>query len=173
MNHLATAITESAKLSMGYAQRLLTDVSADQFHRLAPGANGPVASNHPAFVYGHLSLYAARMVADVGGDAAAIEPTQAFLDAFNHGVACVDDPEGSIYPPMEVITERFFTSYETAITMVATIDDAIYAAPNPNEAMRERFSSMASMHAFYLGGHMMIHMGQISAWRRMMGLPPA
>jgi len=26
---------------------------------------------------------------------------------------------------------------------------------------------------FYLGGHVMLHIGQMSAWRRMMGLGPA
>ncbi len=173
MNHFATLIRESAQLSMGYARRLLTDVSPAQFARFAPGANGRIASNHPAFVYGHLSIYAPRMLADVGADASTFQPSQLFLDRFQNGVECVDDPDGSIYPPMEEITERFFAGHEAVLEAIANIDDAAYTQPNSNEAMRARFSTMASMHAFYLGGHMMIHFGQISAWRRSMGMKPA
>ncbi|QEG38295.1 hypothetical protein [Roseimaritima ulvae] len=173
MNTFANAIVDSANVSMSYAKRLLSDVPADQFARLAPGADGRVASNHPAFVYGHLSIYASRILSDLGADAQPHAPSEEFLSLFNKDARCVDDPDGTIYPAMDVITERMLAGYEAALKAVATVDDATYAAPNPDPAMRERFSSMASMHAFYLSGHVMIHMGQVSAWRRMIGLPPA
>ncbi len=173
MNAFATAILESANVSMSYARRLLTDIPADQFARLAPGANGRVVSNHPAFVYGHLSLYASRILADVGADAEPYAPSEKFQCLFSKTASCVDDPGGTIYPAMDLITERMLSGYDAALKAIANVDDATYAAPNPDPAMRERFSSMASMHAFYLSGHIMIHMGQLSAWRRMIGLPPA
>lgn len=173
MQTLATTIVEPAKLSMGYARKLLEGIKPDQFARLAPGNAGPIASNHPAFVYGHLSLYACRIIADLGGDASAVQPSEKFMDVFKNGAECVDDAEGTVYPAMEVITERFFSGYEAAIEAAAKADDATYAAANPNETMRSRFSTMAAMHAFYLSGHMMIHFGQVSSWRRACGLGPA
>jgi hypothetical protein len=39
--------------------------------------------------------------------------------------------------------------------------------------MTERFPTLGSVHAFYCGGHIMMHLGQMSAWRRMMGLGSA
>jgi hypothetical protein len=39
--------------------------------------------------------------------------------------------------------------------------------------MTELFPTIGSMQAFYVGGHMTFHLGQVSAWRRMQGLGPA
>jgi hypothetical protein len=39
--------------------------------------------------------------------------------------------------------------------------------------MRELFPTIGSVQAFYCGGHMMMHLGQMSAWRRMEGLGTA
>ena len=57
-------------------------------------------------------------------------------------------------------------------TLAQTADEK-FAEENRNERMRSRFSTVGAMHNFYTGGHFMIHMGQVSAWRRMMGLGSA
>lgn len=173
MQSIATAITESANLSIGYAKRLMTDVKADQFGRFATGSNGPIDSNHPAFVFGHLCLYPARMLEDLGLDESKIEAPANYHELFKPGVACSDDVNGDIYPPMDEIMSRFYDSYAAALKEIANIDNAAYEVANPLERMRERFSTMGSMHTFYMGGHMMMHLGQISAWRRAIGMPAA
>ncbi|WP_153558984.1 DinB family protein [Roseimaritima sediminicola] len=173
MSPIANVIIDSANISMFYIERLLRGVSSDQFARLAPGADGRVHSNHPAFIVGHLGLYAPRILSDLGHSDPALEPSEELVRLFDKDAVCQDDPDGTIYPAMETITERFFSGYQAALEAVRQVEDAAYAVENPNEAMRERFTTMASMHNFYLGGHMMIHMGQLSAWRRMMGMPPA
>ena len=166
-------IQESAAVSLGYAERLLSGVRASDFARLARSGDELVQSNHPAFIYGHLSLYAPRILEQLGDDPGDLRPSDRFVQRFNKDVRCEDDPDGTVYPPMDEITERFFSGYRRAIAALASVDDARFAEPNPNEAMRGKFSTMGSMHAFYLSGHIMIHMGQLSAWRRMMGLGPA
>lgn len=165
-------IAESAKLSLGYGQKLLTGVPADKFARFAPGESGLVESNHPAFIYGHLSLYSPRVVEQLGGDVSNLTPSDKFTEVFSKDAKCVDDPDGSIYPAMDEITERLMTSQDAAIEAVAAASDDQLTAPNEN-AMKERFTTVGSMMAFYLGGHFMIHMGQMSAWRRFMGMGPA
>ena len=165
-------IAESAKLSLGYAQNLLKDVPADKFARFAPGQDGLIDSNHPAFIYGHLSLYSPRVVEQLGGDASNLVPTDKFVELFSKDAKCIDDPDGIIYPAMDEITERLVAAQEAAIAAVASATDDALTAANEN-SMKERFTTVGSMMAFYLGGHFMIHMGQMSAWRRMMGLGPA
>jgi hypothetical protein len=165
-------IAESAKLSLGYGRKLLTDVPADKFARFATGENGLVESNHPAFVYGHLSLYSPRVVEQLGGDVSAITPTEKYVELFDQTATCVDDPDGSIYPAMSEVTERLFAAQEAAIEILRNTPDEKLTAANENK-MKERFTTVGSMMAFYLGGHFMIHMGQISAWRRIMNLGPA
>lgn len=165
-------IAESAKLSLGYGQKLLAGVSADQFARFAPGESGLVTSNHGAFIYGHLSLYSPRVVEQLGGDVSSLAPSDKFVAVFDQSVQCVDDPDGTVYPSMDEITERLFTTQEAAIAALINASDEALMAPNEN-AMSDRFTTVGSMMNFYLGGHFMIHMGQMSAWRRMMGLGAA
>lgn len=132
-----------------------------------------IESNHPAFIYGHLSLYAPRVVEQLGGDSTPIAPSSTFEKLFSKDAKCVDDPDGSIYPPMDEITSALFAGYRAATEAVEQAGDEILAAENPNQAMRSKFPTKGAMHAFYLGGHFMVHMGQMSAWRRAEGLGPA
>lgn len=164
-------IADSLKLCLSYAERLLKDVPADQFARLANVGGTVVNSNHPAFIYGHLALYGPRIAKELGGDVAFIPDT--FEPVFSQTATCVDDPDATIYPAMDEVTSVFFEGYQKALAALESATDEQLAVTNPTETMIPKFPTMGSMHAFYVGGHMMIHMGQLSAWRRMMGMPPA
>ncbi|MDM4014152.1 DinB family protein [Roseiconus lacunae] len=172
-NLIGEMIAASAKLAMGYADRLLTGVGPDDFARFAAVGDTTVQANHPCFILGHLSLYPCRVVSQLGGDAASIEPTDAFVTCFNKDAACRDDVDGTIYPNMDAVVDAFRRSHQLAIETVRLATDDQFDAPNPNEAMREKFPTIAAMHGFYLGGHLMIHMGQFSTWRRIKGMGAA
>jgi hypothetical protein len=173
MPSIGPMIAASAKLSLGYSERLLKDITPHQFARFATVGGQQIESNHPAFIFGHLSLYSCRIVEQLGGDASSIKPTAEFENVFSQKAKCVDDPNGSIYPAMEQITERYFTGLNRSIATLEMADDALFSLENPNEPMRGKFPTMGAMHAFYVGGHTMMHLGQLSAWRRCMGLGAA
>ena len=59
---LGNVIADSLQLSLGYAERLLKNVPADRAGRFAVPGGVVVESNHPAFIYGHLSLYAPKIL---------------------------------------------------------------------------------------------------------------
>ncbi|HAD60267.1 MAG TPA: hypothetical protein DCG12_13570 [Planctomycetaceae bacterium] len=165
-------INDSLQLSLGYAHRLLTDVSTDRFARLSAPGGQTIQSNHPAFIYGHLSTYAPRILEDLG--AAVLEIPDGFTELFAKDTDCQDDADGSIYPAQDAITEFFFAGYEAVAAALQAADESVYQGPNPlGGRMTELFPSLGSLHNFYVGGHVMIHMGQMSAWRRMEGLGPA
>ena len=169
---LGQIINDSLQLNLGYARRMLTDVGADRFARLSSPGGVTVQSNHPAFIYGHLSIYAPRIIEDLGGTAPAIP--DGFVELFAKDSTCQDDPDGNIYPSQGAVTDFFFKGYEAASAALLSADDALFQSPNPlGGAMAEKFPSLGSLHNFYVGGHVMIHMGQMSAWRRMEGLGPA
>ena len=169
---IGNIIGDSLSLSLGYAERLLKDVPADQFARLANVGGTAVNSNHPAFVYGHLSLYAPRILEQLGQDVPQIP--DGFNDVFSKDAQCADDPDSSIYPAMDSVTTFFFDGYKAALDALRNAEDETFHQPNPaGGRMTELFPTIGSMQNFYVGGHMMIHMGQMSAWRRMAGLGPA
>ena len=173
MGSFGSMIANSCRLGIGYSERLLTNISATDFGRFARPGDTLIESNHPAFVFGHLSLYPSRIVQQLGDDANAILPTEQEEQLFSKDAKCVDDPDGTIYPPMDQIVERFRSAYSVAIESLENAEDATFQNPNPTEGLRERFPTVGGMHAFYVGGHFMVHMGQLSAWRRMMGMGPA
>ncbi len=166
-------IAASAKRAVNYTESLLKGVTSENYARFATVNGEKIESNHPAFVLGHLSLYSCRVVEQLGGDASAITPTAEFEKVFSHLVKCVDDPDGNIYPSLDVITERYYTGLNQAIAALESADDAKFSVVNPTEQARAKFPTIGAMHAFYVGGHTMMHLGQMSAWRRCAGLGSA
>lgn len=169
----APAIVHGCKVSMGLAEMLLKDVHPGTFARSIRLDGTPVNANHPAFAYGHLALYPARVVTMLGGDASDIAPSDHLKELFEAGKEPVDDAEGTIYPSMGEITASFFRGYERAMHAVSAIDDARLAEPNPIEGrLREMFPTLGGALLFVLNDHTMFHLGQVSTWRRCMGLGP-
>ncbi len=172
--NIGKIIAASCSLGMVYTQRLLKDVSSAQFARLASPGGQTVFSNHPAFVLGHLSLYPSRIVEQLEEDASAIQPPERFYCLFSKDATCQDDPDGTIYPTMDAVVDRYYTGYQTAIELLRRSPDDKFLRPNPAEGpLSETFPTLGAMQAFYAGGHLMAHLGQLSAWRRMMGLAAA
>ena len=169
---LGNVIADSLAVSLGYAGRLLRDVPPERFARLAAPGGVTVESNHPAFIYGHLSLYAPAMLLQIGHPAPAI-PAH-FEDVFSQNAACRDDPDGDLYPAMEIVLDFFQEGYRMVIGGLRSTPEDVFQHPNPAaERMRAMFPTIGSAQAFYCGGHMMMHLGQMSSWRRMEGMPAA
>jgi hypothetical protein len=112
-------------------------------------------------------------VEQLGGDASGLAPSAKFLELFSKDAKCVDDPDGTIYPAMDEIVAALLKGYSAAVDALESAPDATFQVANPNEAMRGKFPTIGAMHTFYVGGHFMLHMGQMSAWRRAVGLGAA
>ncbi|RLS34663.1 MAG: DinB family protein [Planctomycetota bacterium] len=169
---IGNSIADSLALSLDYANRLLKEVPSDRFARFATVGGSTVESNHPAFVLGHLALYGPRIVSQLGGTPTPLPA--AFEKAFSKDAACTDDPTGTIYPAMSEVVKAFRTGCEEAIAALRSASDDTLQKPNPAEGrMLELFPTLASVQTFYAGGHMMMHLGQLSAWRRIEGMKPA
>ena len=173
MTNIGPMIAASAQIGIGYGERLLKDIKPEQFARFAKIGDTVIQSNHPAFIFGHLSLYGCRVMENLGVDATDHQPTEVFTNVFSHQAECLDDPDGAIYPAMDEITEAFFSSYKAAVETLNNAPDERFGEENPNEVMRDKFPTKGAMLGFYVGGHVMMHIGQLSAWRRAMGLGPA
>jgi hypothetical protein len=173
MGQFLDMMLAGAKRSRGYTEKLLVGIDAAQAARKPDIGGRVIDTNHPAFVFGHLSLYAARQIKVVGknGDHAA---APAEWDAlFKAGVACQDDAAGTIYPAFETILAQYFKGLDAVFAAYAGLDDAALLAITPEERTRETFPTVGSLVNFLLNNHVMVHMGQVSVWRRCMGLPSA
>ena len=171
---IGNIIADSLALSVGYADRLSAGLTPENFARFAAPGGDIIESNHPAFTYGHLSLYAPRIIGQLGRDDLAVAVPDKFETVFSKDARCADDPDGSAYPSMDAVLQLFKSGYANASTALREADDATLQQENPTPGrMTELFPTLGSMHGFYVGGHMMMHLGQLSAWRRMQSLGPA
>jgi hypothetical protein len=168
---LGNIIADSLHVALGYAERLLEDVPPARFARFAQVGGVTIVSNHPAFIYGHLSLYAPKVLRLIGHPA---PPTpEHFEIRFSKDATCRDDVDGDLYPPLDDVVGFFREGHRMVTGALRSTPDEVFDRPNPAEGrMRERFPTIGSVQAFYCGGHIMMHLGQMSAWRRMEGLGP-
>jgi hypothetical protein len=176
MGQFAEMILAGAKRSRGYAERILSGITPQIFARKprfeGPGKTVVIETNHTAWAFGHLSLYPAFVLQMLGQSPGKVVPSPAFEALFKDGTPCQDDPDGKIYPAMETITTTYFRNYDAAFEIIAGLSDAALSAPSEEKA-RANWPLVGGRVNFMLNNHIMMHMGQLSAWRRCMGLPPA
>ena len=167
---LGNSIADSLRLSLRYSEVLLKDVPEETFGKFAANDGGVIESNHGAFVFGHLSLYASEVLKHLGQDVPQIP--DGFAENFSKDCKCVDASAADL-PSMDAITKFYFDSWNVAMEKLREADDELLQQPNPSESMGKRFPTIGSMLNFYSSGHMMMHLGQFSAWRRMHGMGAA
>jgi hypothetical protein len=168
---MAESLVKVAGMSLFMGEQQLKDVSPAIFARKPRGEGGKIVNaNHPAFVYGHLSLYAKAVAEKVGLDGSRLAAPAGFDALFDQGKECQDDPAGTIYPPMKTITEAFFNNYRGLLEILPKVPDAKLLEPNPTA---KRFPLIGEFAMFLLTSHIMMHLGQVSTWRRCMGLGSA
>ncbi len=172
MGVFSDSVVAASRRSRGLAQKLLADIRPELFARKPIIGAVTIDTNHPAFVYGHLALYPARTLTLLGKDASSVAPPEGFDALFKAGAPCLDDPAGTIYPAMEAITAAYFRAHDNAYPVISAIPDADFAQENTDPRSREYAPTHGQVAVLLLNNHMAMHLGQISAWRRCMGLSP-
>lgn len=173
MGLTAETITGAAGIGVALTEMLLKDVTPEMFARQPVKDGELIQTNHPAFILGHLCLYPAKIRELAGQDAGDCAMPAAFGDLFSAGVECRDDTEGSIYPAMDDIVPRFQAGHVKAFEFVGSLSEDDLAAPHHGpDKYKQMFPTLGVMTNFMLTSHVMMHLGQFSAWRRCMGLGP-
>lgn len=143
----------------GYARQLVGGLSADQMTAM-PGEG----INHPAWVLSHLNAYHPVLLALLTGGT----PD----DPKEHQFGMQSSPvaDASVYAPKEELIETFERGHAEIAAALEQADEATLTRPMPVERWREKFPRAGSPLGYLMLGHESHHLGQISAWRRAMGL---
>lgn len=152
--------------NLAYAKRLVDDVSAEQF-TAQPRVDGCAVPNHPAWVLGHLANTSGVFGATLLG----VEPHQrdGWKELFGGGSKPLSD--ASLYPDKAALLAALEESHQHIAAAFDKAGDARLAETNPAERLRPIFPTIADMIVFIMTSHEATHLGQLSAWRRAMGLP--
>ncbi|MFO0827256.1 MAG: DinB family protein [Phycisphaerales bacterium] len=167
----ASMIKPPAELGLAYAEALLKNIPDETFAHMPSRGPGKDV-NSPAFNIGHLATYPDARIFGLLGRDDLVKPLPFSIDLFKAGAQCVDEP--GKYPSKQVIVSTFFDRYRAAIDALASVPDERFAMQNPTEGrMRELFPTLGAAITFLLVGHPQSHLGQVSVWRRLMGLGSA
>jgi hypothetical protein len=157
---LDTAIQVNQFL-MRYCRTLMGDVADDRM------AEQPIAGvNHPAWILGHLALMADGTVEKLGGQKSLPQEWAALFKAGSKPSA-----SRGIYPSKDDLLRAVEQTYQQVRQHAATATAEQLALPTANPRAKEALPTLKEMLALLLSGHMGVHLGQLSSWRRMIGMP--
>lgn len=162
-NTTTAAILPPLRAAVGYAEMLVADIPAEKFAFMP----FPMM-NHPAFCLGHLSIYPDRIL-ELVGRADLVDRRAEFTELFSAGVECFDD--ASRYPTKDEIVAYYLERHGVVAEALAGVGSEIYEGENPAEGeFKEMLPTIGAVVNFMMNSHQMAHLGQISAWRRAIGL---
>ena len=171
MNSIAATLLPGAKIAKNYLESLVKDIPEDVFSRIPRVSDTEITANHAAFHIGHLALYPAKTALLLELDQSDVSAPDNYEALFLKGTACVDDPEGNVYPIKAELCQQCFSTWDKIFAMLPEVSDEVFLKDNPIEAARDRFQTAGQFASFLLHAHTMVHCGQISTLRRVLGLP--
>lgn len=144
-----------------YAQRLVADLNeAQMVAQPAPG------TNHPAWTFSHLQAYHPTLEALLRGEPCDDPQTHRF------GMKSIPETHRTVYPMKDDLMQSFLDGHEAVALALREADETALALPMPVERWKASFPSVSSCLGYLMLGHESVHLGQVSAWRRVLGLPP-
>jgi DinB family protein len=147
---------------MQYCRMLVGDIADERMaEQPLPGVN------HPAWVLGHLAFSADRARGLLG---AKKELPAAWTPLFGPGSK--PSPSRRDYPSKDELLRAVEEGFERLRQQAAAAVPEQLAQPTTNPYTKHALPTVKDGVAFLLSGHLGVHLGQLSTWRRMIGLPP-
>lgn len=151
--------------NLAYAKRLVDDLSDEQM------TTAPVTGlvNHPAWTIGHLASASALLTEDLGVQ---IDFPESWSELFlrkGPGDPTLPDPDTVKYPSKKELLDELWRQHEKVKQLIRQqTDDEL------KKAVKWKFSdhmpALVDVVVFFCVNHEAMHLGQLAAWRRAMGL---
>ena len=151
------------QFNLARARTLVRDLPDEQMVRQPHGL-----VNHPAWLLGHLAASSNQLAKMLG-----LESTfpAAWTEVFKSGG--IPSGDAADFPPKEELLAELAAQHERVAEAIASADPALFDREHPNEGARKRFPTIGDYAVFLISSHEGSHLGQITAWRRAMGLGSA
>ena len=153
-------VLNSYEIHLDFLQRLVSDLNEEQ---MVAQPNG--APNHPAWTIGHLVQSCQAISGELG--LAAWLPDD-WQERFGTGSTPVCDT--TQYPDKEALLSRIDEAKTKLSEGLHDLGDSGLTSPLPDIRYRDRFPTIGHAVIHILSGHTALHLGQLTVWRRAMGL---
>ena len=146
-----------------YAQRLVADLSDEQIVS-QPVADGAPA-NHAAWVLSHLNVYVPIISSIIDGNE--------FEDPKTHTFGMQSKPESdrAIYESKDALISTFVQGHEKVAAQLQDASSDLFDKSVTLPRWKEVMPTAGIALPYLMILHENTHLGQLSAWRRVLGLP--
>lgn len=165
---IADAIIKQIDFNYQYAQVLVEDLTKEQM-TVTPGKG---LENHPAFTLGHLVSAASMVIIDLGGSSSMPLVWKEIFDRKGPGDPQLPDKDASKYPSKRELLDSLKSEYEQ-IKNLFKDKEATYFDQAVQWRLAPHFPNKMDALLFMCVSHSAMHLGQLAAWRRAMGLSSA
>ena len=161
-------ITRQCNFNYAYSCKLIEDLTEEQM-TIKPGAG---LDNHPAFTIGHLVTGYANLVNNLTGNYILPEGWKEIFLRSGPGDPTLPNADASVYPSKKELLAELEIQKNRALDIISKLPEE-----KLNANFDWRFSSFFPTYRdriiFLCVNHAAMHLGQLAAWRRAMGLPSA
>jgi hypothetical protein len=161
---MLSTILHSHSANLYYANQLVKDLSDDQM--IAQPIAG-VVLNHAKWVLGHI-IGGADFTCSFLGESNPVSPA-GWNELFGNGSKVLGDR--SKYPSKVELLTALTTAFDRRTDAMKKLTPARAAEPFPIEKFRGFWPTLGDGAAYMCTVHDATHLGQLSAWRRALGLP--
>jgi hypothetical protein len=147
-------------LNLGYAKRLVADIPDDKM-ALQP-AQG---INHAAWVLGHLAC-----TADMFGAMIGVEPVCPADWAARFDWNSSPSSDASQYPSKATLLTALEDAHSKIAAALPDVPQSRWQETTSLEAVRGFLPTLGDCFVFVMAAHENMHLGQLSAWRRVQGM---
>ncbi len=155
-------VLHSFAYSLDFLREQVADVAAPD---LVAQPDGFV--NHPAWTLGHL-IFICQLLGGVVGLSEWLPDD--WKKRFGSGSIPVSD--ASVYETKDNLLTMLEDAQQRIALAVEQVDDSVLDKPFPDESYLDVFPTVRHAFTQVLIAHTAFHIGQVSIWRRTMGLPP-
>ena len=161
-------IIKQYDFNLEYAKALIHDLTEEQM-TIVP-AQG--LDNHPAFTIGHLISGSADLAQDLGAEFKMPKNWAELFVRRGPGDPRKPDLNKSRYPSKQLLIKELENQHDKVKGLLKDLDENKF-----NEPLTWRFSNfmptLGDVVTFMCINHESMHLGQLAAWRRSMGLESA
>ncbi|MEZ5064964.1 MAG: DinB family protein [bacterium] len=154
--------------NLRYAEALTSDLEPESWTRGA----GPGLENHATWTIGHLVTGSDLLAEDLGLAREVSEEWRHLFERRGPGDPRLPDPDPAAYPALPDVVRELRRQHERVADAWRRLDEARLAG-----RVEWRFAgelpTLADLGLFMAVTHEAMHLGQLAAWRRALGLPSA
>jgi len=161
MSDLIESILHFWERNRNYGLKLTEGLSAPQFV-----AQPAESVNHPAWVLSHLNMYI-----DVTETIILGETLEDPADA-EFGMKSKPLPDAARYAEPDALRQAFDAGHKRCAQALRDAGPVVFDRPLPLERWRAWLPTTQGVLMNLMVWHETVHLGQLSAWRRVQGLPP-